>query len=87
MFHLRQDRGLEIDLLIEAGNRLIVAEAKSAATFSGHFLDGPRRLTEELAQAQPHLETDPRILYGGSRSMRRSGGLAVPWIQIQQMDW
>ena len=37
MFHMREARGFEVDLLIEEGDRMIGVEKKSAATVAPDF--------------------------------------------------
>jgi len=87
MFHLRETRGSEIDLLVEEGDRLIATEAKSGATLAGDFFTGLRRLGEQVAENRPHLAYEARLVYGGGESQRRSGATALPWDEIQGFDW
>jgi uncharacterized protein len=87
MFHLREARGSEVDLLLESGDRLTAVEAKSGATVAADFFDGLERLRSDLAQRSSHLAFDPRIVYGGMQPQRRSGATVVPWQRIHDHDW
>jgi hypothetical protein len=42
LFHLRESRGAEIDLIVEDGPRLTAVEVKSGATVASDFFDEPR---------------------------------------------
>lgn len=87
MFHLRESRGLEVDLLIEEGDRMIGVEMKSAATVASDFFVALQRFGADLAVRQPHLTLDARIVYGGDSSQRRSGVTVIPWHQLHQHVW
>lgn len=87
MFHYREARGPEVDLLIEEGERLIAAETKSGATVAGDFFAALERLGEEAGERVPHLAFDPRLVYGGRSVQRRSGGTAIPWNRLHDHEW
>jgi len=73
LFHCRESRGLEVDLLIEAGGRCIALEAKSGATIAADFftpLEKSRTLMSDIRAG---------IVYGGDAAQSRHGILAVPW--------
>ncbi len=77
LFHYRETRGLEVDLLIETGGRRIAIEAKSGATLAADFFTPLEKLRELL----PDIFTG--IVYGGDAAQRRHSVLAVPWREIQ----
>jgi len=87
MFHFRQTRGLEVDLLVEEGNRLIAVEAKSAATIAPDFFTALQRLGAGMKKPEADLSFDPRIVYGGEHSQRRSDALVIPWHEIHEHSW
>lgn len=87
MFHLRHSRGLEVDLLLEEGNRLIAVEMKSAATVARDFFKPLSRLGTDLESQGTHLDYDPRVIYGGDSSQRRRSGTVIPWHQLHQHGW
>ena len=87
MFHLREARGAEVDLLVEEGDRLTAVEVKSGATVVPHFFDALDRLRDEVSVREPHLTFEPRIVYGGEASQHRSAGTVIPWREIHEQTW
>lgn len=87
LFHLRQDRGLELDLVAEAGQRAYGVEVKSGATLAADFFAGPEAFVQRVQEHAPHLEGIPRLVYGGERGETRLGIEAIPWRDIQAVDW
>ncbi len=87
LFHFRDAQGPEVDLVVEAGKRVILGEVKSGATVNTDFFRGLHRLTEILAEAQDHRGTRSRMIYGGEMQQRRSGIDVVPWNQLTDFDW
>lgn len=86
-FHLRESRGAEVDLLVEEGNRLTAVEAKSGATVAPDFFKGLLRLGGDVAEREPHLTFDARVVYGGDVAQRRSQAAVIPWDRIHDHDW
>jgi hypothetical protein len=87
MFHYRETRGLEVDLLVEEGERLVVAEAKSAATIASGFLKTLDRFRAEVGDHQPHLASEMRLVYGGDTAQRRSHTAIIPWNRVHEHRW
>lgn len=58
LFHLRETRGAEIDLLVEAGARLLAVEVKSGAPVVAEHLATLRRFVENRMEdpGQAHRE-------------------------------
>lgn len=86
-FHLRESRGAEVDLLVEEGNRLTAVEAKSGATVAADFFKGLQRLGADIAERDPHLTYDARVVYGGDATQRRRQATVIPWSRIHEHDW
>jgi len=85
--HVRLTRGLEVDVVVEAGPRLIAVEAKSGATTNGSFFKHLAAFTEQM-QAQPGVtEIIRRVVYGGDETQTRSAGELISWAAIQNVDW
>jgi len=87
LFHLRETRGLELDLVVETVRALIPVEVKSGQTVASDFLDGLRSFTDRTAEAVPHLGITPRLVYGGERSEARTGATVVPWRGLHDVSW
>jgi predicted AAA+ superfamily ATPase len=81
--HFRDQRGHEVDMLVQLGARSLGIECKAGATFpSDAFAE-----LEFFAAAARHdsLLGDlvPAVVYGGNDSHRRSDGAAVAWSGIE----
>lgn len=87
MFHLRESRGAEVDLLVEEGASLIALEAKSGATVVPDFFKAFEDLRAEVTDREPHLTLDPRVVYGGDASQRRSTATVIPWRELHEHEW
>lgn len=87
LYHLRETRGVEIDLLVEDGDSLIGVEMKSGATVAGEFTENLLELGRRIERELPHLRYDPRLVYGGEQVQRRGEVGVVPWSQIPELHW
>jgi hypothetical protein len=85
--HYRDAKRLEVDLVVEAGDRVILAEAKSGATMSDHGLEALHRLADALRAHREHRSLDLRVVYGGDMRQRRGDVRVVPWYEIQRGAW
>jgi hypothetical protein len=84
LFHLRESRGVEVDLIVDAGSRLYGVEAKSGATLPR---GGTTALASWPAAGSSSATLVRRILYGGDTRQQRTDVDVVPWGQIQEVDW
>ena len=75
----------EVDLVVDQGTGLILAEAKSGGTVAPRFFSGMRTLGESLERAG--LAVDRRLIYGGDHLHRRGGADVVPWNRMLEKDW
>jgi len=87
MFHLREARGAEVDLLVEEGDRLTAVEIKSGATIAPYFFNALSRLRDDVTIREPHLAFDPRVVYGGEASQRRSAATVIAWRHLHEHTW
>lgn len=87
MFHLREARGAEVDLLVEEGDRLTAVEIKSGATIAPDFFKALGRLRDDVTSREPHLAFDPRVVYGGDAAQRRSAATVIPWRRLHEHTW
>ena len=86
MYHLRQTRGMEVDLVVDADEAVIAVETKAGATVVSEFFDGLRRFGE-LADGAAPKDTLLRLVYGGRAAQERSDVIAIPWREIQEHSW
>ena len=87
LYHLRQDRGSEVDLIIEAGDTVRGVEVKSGATVQPDFVGPLVAFGERVKEQLPHLRTDLRLVHGGARPGSMRGVQLIPWGDIQDSDW
>jgi hypothetical protein len=85
LFHYRETRGIEIDLLIEQGEGLDAVEIKSGATMAAGFLTNLERFPIRLKSAGQQLPIRSHLVYGGDDSYQRSGAQVVPWRDAQRL--
>ena len=85
LYHVRQTRGGEVDLLVDRGKDLRGVECKSGATVAADALEGLGSLAATLG---PASEVGRRVLvYGGQKRQRRSTADVVPWHALSNVDW
>ena len=85
LHHLRETRGLEVDLLVERGRSLRGIESKSGATIASDMLAGLERLPEAIGSA---AEVGRGILaYGGEVPQHRGGVDVTPWSRLGKIRW
>jgi len=83
LFHLREDRGMELDLLAETRDRVYGVAVKSAATLAPDFFRHLAAFPTRIAKHRAH----PRLVYGGDRRETREGVEVIPWTDIQTVAW
>lgn len=78
LFFWRDSRGLEIDLLIEDGTRLIPVEIKSGMTIASDYMDNLKKWASLSAnQGQPMW-----LVYAGEKGFANGLIRIVPWNRI-----
>jgi len=82
MYHYRESRGLEIDLLIDRGEYLHAIEVKSGATASSDFFKQFRDLPAKLRNTRLPQDIRNHVIYGGLDSQQRSQGRLVSWQDV-----
>ena len=86
LFHYRETRGLEIDLLIERGERLEAIEIKSGATVSPDYFKNLRHFPARLGDAGESRRIDNYVVYGGDESQQRSYAHLLSWRKVQRIS-
>lgn len=87
LFHLRENRGLEVDLIDESEEGVIAVEAKSGATVVPDFFDHLREFAARMKEEQSGVPVSLRLVYGGSRTERRSDVHVIAWNEVQDVTW
>lgn len=82
MHHFRESRGLEMDVLVQHGNRLHAVEVKSGATAAQDFFKGFSTFTERMRGAGLSSDIVNSVVYGGEASQQRSAARLVGWRDV-----
>jgi predicted AAA+ superfamily ATPase len=87
--HYREVSGLEVDLMLQDGLSILLAEVKSGQTLDPSFLDPILAAQAALAPAQAGTTLHCALVYGGDQSQLRRGVQVVPWSRIEDLapDW
>lgn len=86
-YHLRETRGLELDLVVEAGGHVIGVEVKSGATIASDFFGDLGAFGQHLDEREEIGGVVLRLVYGGETAQARQGVDVVPWKEIQERSW
>ncbi len=84
MFHYREAKGPEVDLLVQSEATWLLAEAKSGATVDSSFLRPMEALASQFPEA---FSVERRLVYGGSETYQRQGTAVTGWAGIQDVSW
>lgn len=87
LFHYREPRGAEVDLVVENARALVLVEAKSGATVANDFFAGLDAMATLLARVDPARAVERILVYGGDHGYQSRGVTVVPWNRIQDGRW
>jgi len=82
MFHYRETRGIEMDLLIEQGGGMDAVEIKSGATLSEDFFKNLDRFSDLWKNTDNQQALKNHIVYGGDLSQKRSKAQILSWRDV-----
>jgi len=85
LFFYRDRKGLEVDLLLRKGDRIIAVEAKSGETIAPDFTANLDRLARQMSDSTEAL--NKVVVYGGLQGQRRSGVTVLGWEQAGGSRW
>lgn len=85
LFHYRETRGLEIDLLIDQGERLQAIEIKSGATVSSEFFNNLQRFSDRLEGMAKSRGVENTLVFGGEQSQQRSTAQLLSWRDVPRI--
>ncbi len=85
----RDNRGREVDLVVDRGMDMVAVEVKSGATIHPSYFQQLDYFNELSREAVPPPEEGVRrlLVYGGDRRQERSAGLVLPWDAIDDFPW
>jgi len=87
LYHLRQTRGTELDLIVEHGRALVSVECKSGRTVSGEFLRPLNWFREAMLESGEADRVDSVLVHGGDASQTRDGVAVLPWAGVADHPW
>ena len=87
LFHYRDAKGLEVDLVVEPSDGVILAEAKSGATVAGDFMRPVERLADLVRKREKARDVTTRVVYGGNAAHTRLQTAIVPWAAVDRVKW
>jgi predicted AAA+ superfamily ATPase len=87
LYHVRQTRGVEIDLVVERGRTLTLVECKSGATLAGEFLPPLQRLAAGMLEGGDADRVRSVLVYGGGAAQVRAGVQILPWDAVPGYPW
>jgi len=85
MFHYRESRGPEIDVLVQQDACLHAIEIKSGITVSTDFFKHFQRLPDRLKNTRLPSDIHNHVVYGGEQSQQRSIARLVSWRKISSI--
>jgi predicted AAA+ superfamily ATPase len=85
LFHYREARGPEIDLLVEQGDELLAVEIKSGATITKDFFKNLLRLSDRVRGGSRIRAIQNYVVYGGENSQIRTDAQVLSWREIQRL--
>ena len=85
LFHYREARGSEIDLLIEEGEELAAVEIKSGATTTPDFFKNLKRFSDSMKGVGQTRRIRSHVVYGGDHSQQRSYAQVLSWRHVQRV--
>jgi len=86
LFHYREARGLEIDLLKVKGDTFDALEIKSGATINKEFFKNLESFSSRLKASEDFRRVNRHLVYGGDVSQNRSNTAVLSWRDINQIQ-
>ncbi len=87
VFHYRDARRLEVDLVVERDGQVDLVEVKSGATVAGDWFGPLQRLGRLATGVEADRDLALRLVYGGEEGARRQGTECIPWHAVADAGW
>lgn len=85
LFHYREVRGPEIDLILEQGDRLAAVEIKSGSTVNQDFFKNLKSFSHRLQNEEHEKKVQCYVVYSGKSAQKRSDAHVLPWNKVSQI--
>lgn len=82
LFHWRESRGVEVDVVVDDGAVLWLVEVKSGATVATDWFVSLRAALADTRRDNPGRDVRGVIVYGGDESTERHGVRVLPWMEV-----
>jgi predicted AAA+ superfamily ATPase len=87
LFHFRDRKGFEIDVVFARNQELVAVEIKSGQTIASDFFASLDRF-EQIACSDPNQSHVEKVLiYGGDVAQQRTQSRVIPWSDVPGYDW
>jgi len=80
IYFWRDNKGIEIDCLVDKVAQIMPIEIKSGQTFSLSFFDNINYWKKNIKES-----VESYIIYGGDKNIKTSDGVALPWSEIDKL--
>jgi len=87
LFHFRDNKGLEVDVVVDTGPGVIGVECKAGATIATGSMAGLEAVGKLVSTHHPHLDQTLCLVYGGASAQRRKGIEVLPWSSLPTLNW
>jgi uncharacterized protein len=87
LFHFRDHKGQEIDLVMETGPRLVLTEIKSGATVHAEMFSSLEKISTLAAAKGGPKTIELQLVHGGLVEQQRSSVHVVPWNMASTLGW
>ena len=84
LYHFRDAKGLEVDLVLDGASRDLLIGIMSGRTIADDFFSGLLRLGESATRRGKGASVEPILVYGGDEAQRRRDARVVPWSRLDQ---
>ena len=85
--HVRNQKGEEIDLLVDDGLHKSLVEVKSGRTITSEAFRGLERWEFLLGAGGSAMEVSRFLVYGGTSASRRADIDVMPWTELAENEW
>lgn len=87
LFHFRDTKGVEIDLVVERGDDIVAVEAKSGSTVASDFFAQLERFDALVSASNEHRRVTRVLVHGGRDETTRTNTHVTPWNRIHDVTW
>ena len=87
LFHFRDRKGNEVDLVLDLGHELVAIEVKSGHTVASDFFAPLHAFAATFGGGRSRRRVRRVLVYAGDERQVRSDVTVLPWSNIDGFDW